>query len=143
MKKIFITGQPVRADDFMWHDNNGTVRDWHDGLTPEQAAAYEQPLINSQGHPAPRPGRRVESKEVFEITDIVYDVKEALYAAIEKHAPMCSAHDGHSVIREEFEELWDHVKADTGSSKDAYKEAVQIAAMAIRYALDVVTKENR
>lgn len=57
--------------------------------------------------------------------------------AMAKHAPMHSAHEGHSVIREELDELWDHVKADTGHTKAAAVEALQIAAMGIRYVLDI------
>lgn len=105
--------------------------------------SYQFPELNSKGQPAPRPGRKVTDQEVFDLCDILFDVRQMLYASIEKHAPMASAHDGHSVIREEFEELWDHVKADTGSSAEAYKEALQVAAMAIRYALDIIPKENR
>lgn len=48
-----------------------------------------------------------------------------------------SAHHAHSVIREEFEELWEHVRADTGASPEARKEAVQLAAMAVRYVVEV------
>jgi hypothetical protein len=54
------------------------------------------------------------------------------------HAPLHSPHEAISVIREEFEELWDHVKADTGLSKDARKEAVQLGAMALRYILNLI-----
>ena len=75
------------------------------------------------------------------------DVKDAL-ASVEfevrraemKHLPMHSAHEGHSVIREEVEELWDHVKADTGYTPEAYDEAKQIAAMGIRYMLMIKGK---
>lgn len=52
-----------------------------------------------------------------------------------------SAHEGHSVLREELEELWDHVKADTGYSELAYKEAIQVAAMGMRYALMVLKRQ--
>lgn len=48
-----------------------------------------------------------------------------------------SAHEQHSVIREELEELWDHVRADTGTGAEARKEAIQIAAMAVRYVLEI------
>lgn len=58
-----------------------------------------------------------------------------------KHAPMNSAHEGHSVLREEVEELWDHVKADTGYSPEARKEAIQVGAMAIRYIYNLI--DNR
>jgi hypothetical protein len=32
---------------------------------------------------------------------------------------------------------WEHVKANTGTSEDARAEAIQIAAMALRFALDL------
>jgi len=54
-----------------------------------------------------------------------------------QHGPMASPHEGHSVILEELEELWEHVKADTGRSPEATKEAVQLATMALRYLADL------
>jgi hypothetical protein len=60
-----------------------------------------------------------------------------LIKAMTKHAPMNSPHEGHSVIREELDELWDHVKADTGRTTAARKEARQVAAMGLRYVLDL------
>ena len=48
-----------------------------------------------------------------------------------------SPHEGYAVIREELEELWEHVRADTGGGLDARTEALQIATMALRYALDL------
>ncbi len=68
---------------------------------------------------------------------ILEAVRIAVLKAIIKHAPMHGPHEGHSVIREETEELWDHVKADTGRTAEARKEAEQIAAMAVRYIYDV------
>ncbi len=65
------------------------------------------------------------------------EVSDALDAAIAKHRPMNSPHEGHSVIREEFEELWEHVRADTGRTPAARKEAIQVAAMGLRYVLDL------
>lgn len=64
-------------------------------------------------------------------------VRAEVLAAAYKHAPMNSPHEGHSVIREEFEELWDHVKADTAQTHGAMDEAVQIAAMGVRFVLDL------
>lgn len=64
-------------------------------------------------------------------------IRGELIRAIQKHAPMHSPHEGHSVIREELDELWEHVKADTGRSDEAIKEALQIAAMGVRYAVDL------
>ncbi len=53
------------------------------------------------------------------------------------HAPMHSAHEGWAVIAEELDELWDHVKHDTAGSPEAANEAIQMAAMAIAFALEV------
>jgi hypothetical protein len=65
------------------------------------------------------------------------ELSDALDKAMTRHAPMHSPHEGHSVIREELDELWEHVRADTGRSTEARKEAIQIAAMGLRYALDL------
>ncbi len=58
-----------------------------------------------------------------------------------KHAPMHSPHEGYAVIREELDELWDEVKADGGRAPDALAEAVQTAAMCIRYIVDLAPAE--
>ena len=51
---------------------------------------------------------------------------------------MNSPHEGHSVIREELDvELWEHVCHDTGRSPEARREAMQVAAMALRYIIDL------
>jgi hypothetical protein len=71
---------------------------------------------------------------------VLNDVREEILRARAKHAPMHSAHEGASVIREEFEELWDHVRADTGTTPAARKEAIQVATMALRYVLDLIEK---
>ena len=62
-----------------------------------------------------------------------------LARAMEKHAPMHSLHEGYAVIFEELDELWDEVRAwQPGSDlTEARKEALQVAAMALRIILDV------
>jgi hypothetical protein len=55
--------------------------------------------------------------------------------------PMNSAHEGFAVLAEEVDELWDHVKVQQGKRdipEMAY-EAVQVAAMALRFIVDVCT----
>ena len=67
------------------------------------------------------------------------DLADELDRARAKHAPMHSPHEGHSVIREELDkELWEHVCHDTGRSPEARHEALQVAAMALRYILDLI-----
>lgn len=79
-----------------------------------------------------------EQSFIQAIEDVCYEVTRAL----DKHPPFNSAHEGHSVIREELDELWDHVRADTGYTEDAYKEAMQVAAMGVRYMLMVRARQR-
>lgn len=64
-------------------------------------------------------------------------VAEELSRAFGAFGSMASGHEGKAVIEEELEELWEHVKADGGDSPEAMREAIQIAAMAMRYVLDL------
>lgn len=69
-------------------------------------------------------------------------LQRELHSAALKHDKMHTPHEGHSVIREELDELWEHVKQDTGRTPEAIKEALQVAAMAIRYAVDLSDAGN-
>lgn len=55
-----------------------------------------------------------------------------------------SAHEGYAVIAEELDELWDEVKNNKNpESRDRQrKEAIQVAAMALRFIVDVSEKRN-
>ncbi len=56
---------------------------------------------------------------------------------------MNSAHEGYAVLAEEVDELWDHVKVRQGQ-RDVHEmayEAVQVAAMALRFIIDVCRPE--
>ena len=54
-----------------------------------------------------------------------------------KFKPFNSPHEGYAVILEELDELWEHVKANDGADGEAFWEAIQIAAMALRYCYDL------
>lgn len=61
-----------------------------------------------------------------------------------KWGPMHSAHEAYGVLFEEVDELWAHVKTkqksrDLGAMR---KEAIQVAAMAIRFAVEVCDEER-
>jgi hypothetical protein len=60
-----------------------------------------------------------------------------LEKAVTRHDPMNSPHEGWAVIREELDELWEHVRGDTGRGEEAMKECIQIATMALRYIFDL------
>ncbi len=59
--------------------------------------------------------------------------------ATQLHGPFHSAHEGFAVLMEEVDELWDEVKKHCGqrSTQKMTKEAVQVAAMALRFLVDV------
>lgn len=63
-------------------------------------------------------------------------VLEELHSAIRKHPVFNSPHEGWAVIKEEEEELWDEVKRRDIDVVAMRKEAIQVAAMAIRFLTD-------
>ena len=69
-------------------------------------------------------------------------VRHELYEASSKFPPFNSAHEGAAVIKEEYDELWDAVKGKQFSKQDQYGEAVQVAAMAVRFMLDCGPNET-
>lgn len=75
-----------------------------------------------------------------ETAAVVMDVLAELASAQSKFPPLRGAHEAQSVIGEEFHELtlavWFGVD-QRGRPADPRHEAVQVAAMAIRYLLDV------
>lgn len=71
------------------------------------------------------------------IGKILSEVYRETRKAVSKHGPMHSGHEGYAVIKEELDELWDEVKADRFKQASARAEAIQVAAMAVRYVLDL------
>lgn len=63
-------------------------------------------------------------------------VKRELAKARAKFPKFNSPHEGHSVIEEEFDELWADIKANNPPEIQT-PEAVQVAAMAIRFLIDL------
>lgn len=71
------------------------------------------------------------------------ELADELDSAIAKFAPMHSPHEGWAVIYEELiVELGEHVWHNTGRSTEARHEALQVAAMALRYIIDLCDKET-
>ncbi len=46
-----------------------------------------------------------------------------------------SPHEAYAILKEELEELWEDIKNDDGKSYHANREAIQVAAMAIKYVM--------
>lgn len=55
--------------------------------------------------------------------------------ARKKFPPMRGPHEGYAIILEELDELWDAVKSH--NMEDARLEAVQVAAMALAFMIEV------
>lgn len=77
------------------------------------------------------------------IQSIVFEATAEVMMAKEKWPPFNSAHEGFAILKEEVDELWDHVKTNQKRRDiDAMrKEAIQVAAMAIRFALEICNEE--
>lgn len=64
-------------------------------------------------------------------------VRDELEKATSEWGCMASYHEGYAVIKEELDELWSEIKGKQ-KKENLEKEAVQIAAMAIRFLLDLI-----
>ena len=82
--------------------------------------------------------RQVAPREIEEqrIQKILFDVRVELERANKLHPAFHSTHEGYAVLQEEVEELWEGVRRN---ADDNYlrREAEQIAAMAVRFILDL------
>lgn len=52
------------------------------------------------------------------------------------HGDFNSPHEGYAVIKEELDKLWDEIKRKDPSKKAMKREAIQVAAMALRFLYD-------
>ncbi len=71
------------------------------------------------------------------LTRLLAVVRMELETATLKFGPIASAHEGYALILEEMDELWEAIKSKDASREDMQGEAVQVAAMAVRFLLDV------
>lgn len=73
------------------------------------------------------------------IDAILQEIKDELIKAQAAYPPFNSAHEGYSVLAEEVDELWQEVKIKQKDRNPVtmQEEAIQIAAMAVRFAYDV------
>lgn len=79
---------------------------------------------------------------------IIADILKEHERAINLHPPFNSRHEGYAILLEELDELWEIVKLNHAKTpecrKDMRKEAIQVAAMSIRFIEDCCEelKEN-
>lgn len=77
--------------------------------------------------------------------DSIFDeINDEVVSATAKFPPFNSAHEGFAILKEEVDELWDEVKKKQ-TTRDVQKlrrEAIQVAAMAVRFVEDVVNGQG-
>ena len=72
-------------------------------------------------------------------------IVEELRTALNKYPSFNSGHEGYAIIKEELDELWEIVKLKQSTpnrNELMEKEAIQVAAMAIRFLLDLDQFKN-
>lgn len=77
------------------------------------------------------------------VLSIANDAIKELNRATEMNGPFASAHEGYAILLEEMDELKEEIwkKAKLRDKNKMRTEAIQIAAMAIRFVVDVCEKE--
>jgi hypothetical protein len=103
------------------------------------------PLDDAEPTPAPAPLLTPNERLLrhllpnTQVAAVLKLVGDELLAAVTMHGPMKSAHEGYAVLLEEVDELWDEVKKNdrTRCKRKMFAEAKQVAAMGLRFMLDV------
>ena len=67
--------------------------------------------------------------------EVMADVYVELRRSTEIHGGFRSQHEAYAILKEEVDELWDGIRHQDCNSR-IRKEAIQIAAMAIRFVMD-------
>lgn len=88
--------------------------------------------------------RKEEVNKINKRTSAIVDVQSELISAQESWPTFNSAHEGYAVLAEEVDELWAHVKTNQKKRdiEAMRKEAIQVAAMALRFAIEVCNEER-
>ena len=66
--------------------------------------------------------------------------QEEAFHAIGKFKPFNSSHEGFAVLKEEVDELWEEIKRN--NIEGARREAIQVAAMALRFIAEIPTRKE-
>lgn len=84
-------------------------------------------------------GTQAEMETDYRVGIALGDLVTEIETACSKFPPFNSAHEGFAVLKEEVDELWAHVMKKQGERniEAMRKEAVQVAAMAVRFCADV------
>lgn len=77
--------------------------------------------------------------------EAIREVLKELGRAQSKFPTMRSFHEGYAILLEEVEELWEEIKSsekkNPNRAKNIKNEAIQVAAMAVRFLIDLCSNE--
>ena len=62
--------------------------------------------------------------------------------ATAEFGPFASPHEGYAILQEEADELWEEVKSGRAATHRGASEATQVAAMAMRFLVDVCSEKD-
>ena len=73
------------------------------------------------------------------VTDALKEVRKEYVRAVKCFPKFASAHEGYAIIYEEMDELWNDVKKQytINRTDNMRQEAIQVAAMALRFLTDI------
>ncbi len=81
----------------------------------------------------------IELKDIENSGEVLQEIQhEFLRAKYIFPRPFASGHEGYAVIREEMDELWDEIKAKDVNLAAQRQEAVQVAAMVVRFIVELI-----
>jgi hypothetical protein len=86
----------------------------------------------------------VYNQELSSVEDYVFAVVAEEFVRAQSHGSFHSGHEGYAVILEELQELWFEVTNNkvAGAKQRQFREAVQVAATAIKYITSLATYEQ-
>lgn len=82
---------------------------------------------------------RSETIGVTSVEKIANLIYQEFLEATERYGPFHSTHEGYAVIKEELDELWAEIKKKNPDKEHLKREAIQVAAMAMRFLYDLCT----
>lgn len=114
-----------------------------DDAYPEARRYYES--VMKEFITALKANGRVAQQNISISQEISQSVVNELELAVVRFPPFHSAHEGYAVILEELHELWEGVRtkqSTAGRDERMRKEAIQVAAMAMRFIVDMKQFKN-
>jgi hypothetical protein len=65
--------------------------------------------------------------------NVFREIEDELNFAVKKFGDFSSVHEGYAVLKEEIDELWDEIKNKNSTRERMREEAIQVAAMAVKF----------